>query len=493
MKPTYFFAVDLGATSGRTILGSLGEKLELREITRFANPIIEILGHCHWDIYGLYDEIVRGLREVAREGIEIRSVGIDTWGVDVALFGRDGRLLRAPYCYRDPHTAGESARLFERVPRERVYGLTGIQVMDFNTLFQLSALRREGCSALEAADKVLFMPDALTYLLTGRMVTEETIASTSQMMDARTRRFAPELLRAVGLDEARFAPFVSPGTRAGELSAELQRLTGLGPVPVIAVAGHDTASAIAAAPAADADFAYLSSGTWSLMGVETKAPVINADSARLNFTNEGGVEGTTCLLKNICGMWLLERCRKEWEAEGGCSYAELTEAALAAPAFRSLVNPDAPCFANPASMTDALATYCRATGQPAPESRGETARCIFESLALRYRQVLGYLRELSPVEPRVLHIIGGGSRNDLLNRFTCAATGLPVVAGPAEATAIGNIMLQAKAAGLAGDVASMRRLIARSVETVRHEPGADAEAWDEGYRRYLSAYREDIR
>ena len=490
MTQTHFFAVDLGATSGRTILGTLSEgSLELRELTRFANPIIETGGHFYWDIYALYNEIIGGLKVVAREGIEITSVGIDTWGVDFVFVGKDGGLLRNPYCYRDPHTVGMMDDYFRHVGKERVYDLTGIQFMNFNSLFQLYTLHKANDSALEVAEKILFMPDALSYMLTGEMVTEYTIASTSQILNPRTKQMEQELLDVCGVQTSQFGRFVFPGTQIGVLSDEVQRQTGLGAIPVIAVAGHDTASAVAAVPAKDERFAYLSSGTWSLMGVEVKDAIINAESFDKNFTNEGGVEGTTRFLKNICGMWLLERCRKEW-AEN-YSYNELIDAALAVPAFRSLINPDAPSFANPTSMIDAIKGYCRDTGQPVPESFGEITRCIFESLALRYRQVFGYLQQMAAFPIEVLHVIGGGSRNNLLNQFTCNAVGVPVVAGPSECTAIGNIMLQAKAAGVVGDIAAMRRLIADSVDMVTFVP-EDAAVWDKGYEQYVKVYREDL-
>lgn len=357
--------------------------------------------------------------------------------------------------------------------------------MNFNSLFQLDTLRRNHDSALEAADKILFMPDALSYMLTGEMVTEYTIASTAQLVNAQTRRLEPELLKAVGLSEKNFGRFVFPGEKVGVLTEEVQKITGLGAIPVIAVAGHDTGSAVAAVPALDRNFAYLSSGTWSLMGVETDAPVINAETEALNFTNEGGVEGTIRLLKNICGMWLLERCRLNW---GDTSYPELISEADACEPFRSLINPDDDCFANPADMEKAIAEYCRATGQAVPEKRGQVVRCIFESLALRYRQVLENLRSLSPRPIDTLHVIGGGSRNDLLNQFTANAIGIPVVAGPSEATAIGNVMIQAMAAGEATDVAGMRQLINRSIPLKTYQP-QDTEAWDAAYIHFKNCVR----
>ena len=399
--------------------------------------------------------------------------------------GKDGNLLRQPYAYRDPHTVGAPEALFSRISRSEVYGKTGIQIMNFNSLFQLDTLRRNHDSALEAADKILFMPDALSYMLTGEMVTEYTIASTAQLVNAQTRRLEPELLKAVGLSEKNFGRFVFPGEKVGVLTEEVQKITGLGAIPVIAVAGHDTGSAVAAVPALDRNFAYLSSGTWSLMGVETDAPVINAETEALNFTNEGGVEGTIRLLKNICGMWLLERCRLNW---GDTSYPELISEADACEPFRSLINPDDDCFANPADMEKAIAEYCRATGQAVPEKRGQVVRCIFESLALRYRQVLENLRSLSPRPIDTLHVIGGGSRNDLLNQFTANAIGIPVIAGPSEATAIGNVMIQAMAAGEATDVAGMRQLINRSIPLKTYQP-QDTEAWDAAYIHFKNCVR----
>ncbi len=477
-----FFAVDLGATSGRTILGSFTPNgLELEEVNRFPNHLIQTGGHFYWDIYELYRHIVEGLQIAARwEDVKITSIGIDTWGVDFVCVGKDGAFLRLPYSYRDPHTTGAPERYFTRMPRKQVYECTGIQVMNFNSLFQLDTLRHNHDSALSSADKLLFIPDALSYMLTRQMVTEYTIASTAQLVNANTRRLEPFILKSVGLSEEHFGRFVYPGEQVGVLTEEVQAMTGLGAVPVIAVAGHDTASAVAAVPAMNANFAYLSSGTWSLMGVETDAPVINEETERLNFTNEGGVAGTIRLLKNICGMWLLERCRAGWEET---SYPELIAEANAAEPFRSLINPDDVLFANPADMEQAIKTYCADRHQPVPERRGEVVRCIFESLALRYRQVLENLSVLSVRPIEVLHVIGGGSRNDLLNQWTANAVSVPVVAGPSEATAIGNVMMQALATGAATNVASMRQLINRSISLKTFQP-QDVEDWNAAYLHF---------
>ena len=485
-QPKHFFAVDLGATSGRTIIGSLENgKMSLEELTRFDNNLIETGGHFYWDIFALYNEVINGLRLVAKRQIEIQSIGIDTWGVDFVCVGSDGAILRNPLAYRDPHTVGKMEEYFEKIiSRDEVYNITGIQFMNFNSLFQLYAMDEAGNTALRNADKVLFVPDALSYMLTGNAVCEYTIASTSQMLDPRTKDLDSRLVESVGLKRGQFGEMVNPATVIGTITEEVQKMTGLGAVPVIAVAGHDTGSAVAAVPAANEKFAYLSSGTWSLMGIETQDAIINARSFDLNFTNEGGIEGTTRFLKNICGMWIYERCRKEWKDAEGLGHAELQSAAMECEPFRSLINPDDPIFANPASMVDAITTYCEKTNQPIPQGYAQTCRCIFDSLALRYRQVFAWLKEFADFDINVLHIIGGGSKNEYLDQFTANSCGVTVLAGPQEGTAIGNIMLQAKAAGIVGDIWEMRRIIADSLELKRFEP-QDKEIWDAAYEKYL--------
>lgn len=484
----YFFAVDLGATSGRTIIGSLSDgKISLEEVTRFPNNLIEQGGHFYWDIYALYFEMIRGLKEVAQRGLCITSIGIDTWGVDFVCVGDDGAILRNPRAYRDPITFNAMDDYLKSViTRKEVYDITGIQFMNFNSIFQLYAMKREGNSALKNAQKILFVPDALSWMLTGEMVCEYTIASTSQMLDPRTKELDERLLASVGLKRDMFGRMVQPGTQIGTLTEEVQRLTGLGPIPVIAVAGHDTGSAVAAVPAKNEQFAYLSSGTWSLMGIEVKDAIINELSYERNFTNEGGIEGTTRFLKNICGMWLYERCRKEWPEEvRKLSHPELQGSAMQVKAFRSIINPDDAVFANPSSMIEAIQQYCRNTNQYVPESPAEICRCIFDSLALRYKQVFQWIQEFSPFKLDILHIIGGGSLNKYLNQFTANATGVTVLAGPQEGTAIGNIMLQAKAAGNVSDIWEMRAIIANSIQLAKYEP-QDKSVWDEAYQQYLN-------
>ena len=490
----FFFAVDLGATSGRTIIGNMTDgSFSLEEVTRFPNNLIEQGNHYYWDIYALYYEIIKGLKEVAKRGLEITSIGIDTWGVDFVLIGDDGAILRNPRAYRDPITFDAMDDYLSHViSRQEVYGITGIQFMNFNSIFQLYAMKREQNAAFRHASKILFIPDALSWMLTGNEVCEYTIASTSQLLDPRTKQLDERLLASLGLSRSKFGKMVQPGTVIGVLTDEIQRLTGLGPVPVIAVAGHDTGSAVAAVPAKDEQFAYLSSGTWSLMGIETKDAIISDLSYERNFTNEGGIEGTTRFLKNICGMWLYERCRLEWPEEvRQLSHPELQGQAITVEPFRSLINPDDQRFAAPSSMIAAIQQYCRDTNQPVPETPAEICRCIFDSLALRYRQVFTWLQEFSASPSALhsslptLHIIGGGSLNKYLNQFTANSTGATVLAGPQECTAIGNIMLQAKAAGMMKDIWQMRAIIANSIELVKYEP-QDKEAWDAAYDKYLS-------
>ena len=491
----YFFAVDLGATSGRTILGTLADgRLEQEELTRFPNNLIETGGHFYWDIYALYFEMIRGLKEVARRGITLTSIGIDTWGVDFVFIGADGAILRNPMAYRDPHTFGRMEEYLEKVVQQReVYDITGIQFMNFNSLFQLYAMQQDGNVAMKMAEKVLFVPDALSWMLTGEAVCEYTIASTSQMLDPRTGDLSDKLIESVGMKRSQFGRMVQPGTKIGVLTEEVQKMTGLGAVPVIAVAGHDTGAAVAAVPAKNEQFAYLSSGTWSLMGIETKEAIINDRSYDLNFTNEGGIEGTTRFLKNICGMWLYERCRKEWPEEvRKLSHPELQGSAMQVEPFRSIINPDDAVFANPSSMIEAIKTYCHETGQIVPDTPAEICRCIFDSLALRYRQVFGWLKEFynSTAEPsstiQVLHIIGGGSLNKYLNQFTADACDVEVLAGPQECTAIGNMMLQAKASGDVSDIWQMRQIIANSVDMVAYHPSGDKAVWNAAYEKYIT-------
>ena len=482
-----FLAFDLGATSGRAVIGILENgKLTLEEIHRFPNAIIEQNGKFHWDINRLFAELKQGLVCCAQRGIIPQSIGIDTWGVDFGYIAQDGSIDGLPRAYRDPYTDGIPEEYFKTMPREELYRRTGIQIMNFNSLYQLFAAKREGYEPLATAKAILFIPDLLAYMLTGRMVCEYTEATTSQLVSPATKQFDRGLLDCIGIDSNILLPITMPGTTVGLLKEEIAAETGIPPIPVVAVAGHDTASAIAAIPATDKNFAFLSSGTWSLMGIECEEPIITEETCRLNLTNEGGIDGTTCFLNNITGMWLLEECRKEWEREGTqYSYSDIIAMAREAEPFRCLINPNDPCFTNPKSMTQAIAAFCERTGQATPHDNAQVIRCIFESLALCYRDTLESIKKVSPHPIEKMYIIGGGSKNSLMNSLTANATGLNVVAGPAEATAIGNCIMQARAAGLAGDRWEMRSIIAKAVETQEFAP-TDSDKWQEAYEKFKS-------
>ena len=469
MKQEYtFLAFDCGATSGRGVLATLrGGSFSMKEVYRFPSEMKKEGGRMHWDVKAMYKHFVTCLEQLGSQGVKLDSIGIDTWGVDFGCIGADGALLGLPRCYRDPYTVGIPEKVYAKVPREQLYARTGIQIMNFNTIFQLYAQTEAGDEALAQADAILFMPDLLSYMLTGKKVCEYTDASTSGMMDQATRQFNKGLLEELGIRTDMLLPIVQPGTLVGTLKPSLAASTGLGEVPVIAVAGHDTASAIAAVPASDERFAYLSSGTWSLMGIEVPAPVINEASARLNFTNEGGIEGTTRFLKNITGMWLLEQCRVVWKVQGKeYSYPQLVEMAQAEASFAGRIDPDAPRFAAPENMLEAILSVI------GEASDAQVVSCIYHSLAEKYKEVLECLRDFAPFAIDKLHIIGGGSANALLNQWTADALGIPVVAGPTEATAIGNVLVQAKAAGVVKDRWEMRKLVSQSFDVKVFEPHA---------------------
>lgn len=467
-----FLAFDLGATSGRAVLGIFeNQRLSLKEIYRFPNSFIELGGKYYWNVYSLYGHLIQALKEAVLTGEKITSLGVDTWGVDFGCIAEDGTILGLPRAYRDPYTVGVPEEVFKTISREELYKITGIQIMNFNTVFQLYAQKKEGHAPLKQASQILFMPDLLSYMLTGKTVCEYTDASTSGIMNQSTRRFEKSLLERLGLNSSILKEPVQPGTIVGTLRKSIASDTGIGEIPVVAVAGHDTASAIAAVPALNQNFAYLSSGTWSLMGIESSSPIINDTSCSFNFTNEGGIEGTTRFLKNITGMWLIERCRYAWKAEGkDYGYDKIVSLAESGLGFSSLIEPDDPRFANPENMPEAIKEYLSDTGQRIPENDGEMLACIFLSLAAKYADVLGKLKEFAPFNIETLHIIGGGSANSLMNQLTANRVGLPVVAGPVEATAIGNIMLQAKTAGLVKDRWEMRKVIAGSVDLKEYKP-----------------------
>lgn len=471
-KQYRFLAFDCGATNGRAILGTFADdSFRMEEVYRFPNQTLEIGGKYYWNVYGIYEHFLKCLTELGKRHIPLDSIGIDTWGVDFGCIGHDGTLLGLPRGYRDPYTADIPEKFFKIISREQLYALTGIQIMNFNSVFQMFAQAEEGCTAYHHAKRILFMPDLLSYLLTRGKVCEYTIASTSGLMNPKTQRFEPLLMNAIGLTDDQIPDRVQPGEVVGKLRFNIAKETGLGEVPVVAVAGHDTASAIIAVPAENEHFAYLSSGTWSLMGIEVEEPIITEQSARLNFTNEGGIEGTTRFLKNITGMWLMEQCRKKWVAQGhDYTYDEMTKMAQSAKAYAGRINPDDPRFANPSDMEAEIKAALSDNGFVAPANDAEMLSCIYHSLAERYKEVLDMLQEVAPFKIEKLHVIGGGSANELLNQWTADAIGISVVAGPIEATAIGNLMVQAKAAGLVSDRWAMRKMITQNFETKTYNP-----------------------
>ncbi len=484
-------AFDLGAESGRAILGRLDSStITTRELSRFPNGPIPVLGHLHWNIYGLFEEIKKGIRtclEVAKARPE--SLAVDTWGVDFGLVARDGSILGLPYAYRDIRTKGAMEQFFSRIPREKIYELTGIQFLVFNTLFQVYSMVRGGSSLLSSASSLLFMPDLFTYLLTGERASEFTIASTSQLFDLRRSSWSDPLFEALGLPPSLMQDVLTPGTVIGPLGRDISEEMGLDETLVVATASHDTAAAIAAIPAAGGNWAYISSGTWSLMGVETNQPIINRQALEANFTNEGGVAGSIRFLKNIAGLWLVQQCRKEWAHGSALGYDELTRLAGEAAPFKAMLDPDWKDFLNPVSMPAAIQRYCHQTGQPAPGTPPEIVRCVLESLALKYHFTLDELRRVAAIEIAKIHVIGGGARNELLCQFTADATGLPVLAGPAEATAIGNIMVQALALGYVRTLSDIRTIVRNSVAIRTYEPRQSKE-WDAAYERYQNLLGE---
>jgi rhamnulokinase len=462
---SHFLAADLGAESGRVILGTIaGGKLVTEELHRFPNTPVRLPNGLYWDCFRLFNEILHGLSIAGRERkLRARGIGIDTWGVDFGLLAADGSLIDCPRHYRDERTTGVPRRLFEIVPRAEVFEHTGIQFMQFNSLYQLYAMRLAESPALAGAHRLLFVPDLLNFWLTGVQRSEITIASTSQFYDPRARQFDTPMLDRLGIPSGICAPLIQPGALLGPLLPSAAEVTRLGPANVYASASHDTAAAVAAVPARGDDWCYISSGTWSLMGIETDAPVINARSLELNFTNETGVSGKIRLLKNIAGLWLLQECRRAWAADGHeLSYEQLTRLAEEAGPTKALIDVDG--FLHPGQMPLKIGAWCRSHNKPVPTTIGEFCRTILESLAHRYREVLSNLEELSGRRFNTIHIVGGGSKNRLLNQLAADITGRTVIAGPAEATAIGNILVQAIGAGEITDLVEARALVARSFE-----------------------------
>jgi rhamnulokinase len=491
---TKHLAFDLGAESGRAVVGHLdGDRLRLEELHRFSNGPVQVLDSLHWDVLRLWSDIKHGLSAASRAyGDDLASIGLDTWGVDFGLLAADDSLLGNPYHYRDNRTDGMMEEAFKTVPRAEIYERTGIQFMQLNSLYQLLAMARAGSPALDAARTFLNMPDLFNFWLSGRKASEFTIASTSQCYDPRASDWAHGMLARLGIPSRIFGEIVPPGTLLDRLRPHVMEETGAPPIPVVASAGHDTASAVAAVPATGSHYLYLSSGTWSLMGVELDRPLINEQSLAYDITNEGGVNGTFRFLKNIMGLWLVQECRRVWSRAGkSYSYDELTSmaaetlsSATRQPGAAGLVSLADSRFLPPGDMPGRIQAFCQETGQTVPQTRGQIIRCTLESLALEYRLVADRLEELVEHPLPVVHIIGGGSKNKLLNQFAADATGRTVVSGPVEATAIGNVLVQAIALGHLSSLAEGRALVRRSFEVETYEP-RDTASWDEAYQQYL--------
>lgn len=485
MRRRYFLAFDLGAESGRAVLGTLeNETIAIRELHRFPNGPLDLFGRLHWNIFSLFEDIKKGMKICASEITDKpESLAVDTWGVNFGLLAKDGSILGLPYAYRDPRNIEAMEKFFKKFPRKKIYELTGIQFLPFNSLFQLYAMVLDQSPILEAAADLLFMPDIFTYLLSGKKVTETTIASTSQLYNPRLKSWNEELFSGLGISKSIMQKPLPPGTVIGKTLAALAQETSLQDVPVVATASHDTGSAVAAVPASGKNWAYISSGTWSLMGIESPQPLITPRTLKANFTNECGMEGMIRFLKNVTGLWLIQQCRKKWSANRHLSYDEMRAMAASAPPFKAMINPDAADFLNPPDMPEAIQNFCRKTRQAVPATPAETLRCVIESLALKYRLVLEELKELSPHPIEKIHIIGGGSQHVTLCQFTADATSLPVMAGPVEATAIGNIMGQALALGHVRSLDEIRALVANSAELQTYEPH-ETKVWQAAYERF---------
>lgn len=478
-------AFDFGASSGRAIIGCFdGDKITLEEVHRFSNDPVSVGGTVYWDVLRLFYEIKQGIIKAKIAG-GFDSIGIDTWGVDFGLIDSEGKLMENPVHYRDARTVGLVDEAFKTMPKEKLYGITGIQFMELNTLFQLISLKKYRPWMLERADKMLFMPDLFGYMLTGKMCAEYSIASTSQLIDLDKRTWSKEILDAFGIKESVFAPLVQPGTVLGELSKEVCEECGVDPVPVISVCGHDTQSAITSVPCEDGDFAFLSSGTWSLFGTELDKPIVNETSMNINITNEGGFDGSTGFLKNIIGLWLIQESRRQWKREGKeYSYADLEKLALVAEPFKCFIDPDAPEFVPHGNIPERVREFCRKTGQYVPETVGEIMRCIYESLAMKYRLTFEKLRECTERDYPVIHVIGGGTKDGLLCQMTANSCDRTVKAGPIEATVMGNVAVQLMSDGSVKNIGQARKIVADSSELKTFEP-KDTDKWAGAYEDFL--------
>lgn len=481
-----FLAFDFGAESARAVVGQLvGDKLVLTEVHRFPTQMISMNGHFYWNIYRFYEEMVKAIAICVNEGFTPESIGVDTWGVDFGFLAADDTLVRIPYAYRDAQVVEGMKDFHVNVlSPEKIYARTGISMLPFNSLYHLHALKTRQDWVLKAGEKLMFIPDLLNFLLCGEKKTEFTFATTSQMYNPKQADWDDGLLAALGIDRMLLNEIIQPGVHVGELHDWICSQTGLAKAKVVSVCSHDTGSAIVAVPVKSDNWAYISSGTWSLMGVEVQEPVITDKSFQYNFSNEGGAEGTFRLLKNIMGLWLLQRCQHAWAKAGDeYGYAELIDLAIGATPFKVFIDPDDIGFFNPEDMPVAIDAYLEARGLEKPGTKGEYVRCILESLALKYRMVLGQIREVTGRDPETIHIIGGGTQNKLLCQFTADATGKNIVAGPAEGTAVGNLLMQAKACGYLHSLKEIREVVVNTFEAAHYTP-KHTDDWDQAYERF---------
>jgi len=487
MEKTRALAFDLGASNGRGIIGTFdGEKLTLDEIHRFSNDSVEVYGDLHWDVLRLFFEIKKGITKcINSEFKDFKSIGIDTWGVDYGLLDKNGKLLGNPFYYRDERTFRLGEKAYERVSRQEVYQRTGIQFIFINTLLQLMAQVQEDPDILQRAQTFLMMPDLLNYFLTGERKSEYTNASTTMMLNPYTKQWDFELLEKAGIPTHLFLPVCEPGGYAGKLSPKLQEELGCNSIDVVNIASHDTASAIVSIPALDEeDYVYISSGTWSLMGMELSKPCITDTGMTLNFTNEGGINNTIRYLKNIMGLWIIQETRRQWEREGEeLSFSEIVDLAMEAKPFKGFIDPDDDLFATAGNMPKRINEYLSVTGQPVCETKGEIARCIFESLAMKYRHTLEGLEAVFGKKIKRINIIGGGIQNELLCQYTANASGLKTVTGPVEATAIGNLLVQFMAQGRIKDLKHARQVVANSFPVKVYQPENPA-GWNQYYQKF---------
>lgn len=482
-------AIDFGASSGRAILGSFdGEKITLEEVHRFSNDSVKVGDTMYWDVLRLFYNIKQGLVKAQLAG-GFDSVGIDTWGVDFGLIDEFGCLIENPVHYRDPRTSGMIEECAKIIPNSEFYSATGIQFMELNTVYQLCALKKYRPHMLDRASRLLFMPDLFGYMLTGKMTTEYSIATTSQMIDLKTKKWAVGLLDRLGIPTRLLGEIVPSGTVLGKIRSDICEECGIGEVNVVSVCGHDTQSAITAVPCESGDFAFISSGTWSLFGTELDEPIVNEKSLAMNVTNEGGCDSKVGFLKNIIGLWLIQESRRHWNRHGSdYSYADLEKLALAAEPFKCFIDPDAPEFVPHGNIPERVREYCRKTNQPVPESVGEVMRCIYESLAMKYRLTLDELEECTGKSYPAIHVIGGGTKDTLLCRMTASSCGRTVVAGPIEATVLGNIAVQLLSCGAVESVSQARKIIRASEKTVEYSP-ENPDAWSEAYERFKAVVK----